>query len=351
MRVAAGDLGPQPDPAELLGHPGPHVPARSRSRLQPQRFGHHVPRPASAGRGSRPGPGRRCETSRLCRRICRRDRWVTSAPARRTVPDGRLAAGASMHRPTVDLPEPLSPTSAITSPGAAAATPRRPPGRGRSAWRGPPARGPRRSPGRLRRRVAHRMLSCASVAAGSSTPVRRADRVPAGHRGGRQAAGCRPAPAASGGARTGTACRRPGTARRTCRRRAGCVRTGTRPGISCSRSRPACRPERARPPAARPCSGAAAGRTARRPGPLDDPAGVHDHDPVGDVGDHAEVVGDERGCGAEPVAQVAQHVEDPGLHGDVECGGGLVGDQHLRWQATAMAIMTRWRMPPDSWCG
>ena len=21
------------------------------------------------------------------------------------------------------------------------------------------------------------------------------------------------------------------------------------------------------------------------------------------------------------------------------------------WHATAMAIMTRWRMPPDSWCG
>ena len=34
--------------------------------------------------------------------------------------------------------------------------------------------------------------------------------------------------------------------------------------------------------------------------------------------------------GAEPVAQVAQHVEDAGLHGDVQRRGRLVGDQHLR---------------------
>ena len=135
--------------------------------------------------------------------------------------------------------------------------------------------------------------------------------------------------------------------------RLGRVSVGTRPGISRSRSSlPACR-RRGTAPEQRPaCRGGAAGRTARRPGPLDDAAGVHDHDPVGDVGDHAEVVGDEQDRGAEPVAQVAQHVEDAGLHGDVERGGRLVGDEHAAgWQATAIAIITRCRMPPESWCG
>ena len=64
-----------------------------------------------------------------------------------------------------------------------------------------------------------------------------------------------------------------------------------------------------------------------------------------------EVVGDQNDRGAEPVAQLAEDVEHAGLDRDVERGGRLVGDQHLRRQATAMAIITRWRIPPDSWCG
>jgi hypothetical protein len=41
--------------------------------------------------------------------------------------------------------------------------------------------------------------------------------------------------------------------------------------------------------------------------------------------------------------------EDLGLDGDVERGGGLVGDEQLGRFTMAMAIMTRWRMPPESW--
>ena len=52
------------------------------------------------------------------------------------------------------------------------------------------------------------------------------------------------------------------------------------------------------------------------------------------------------------VAQVAQQLEDLGLHRDVEGGRRLVGDdQRPGDPAIAMAIITRWRSPPDSSCG
>jgi hypothetical protein len=48
-----------------------------------------------------------------------------------------------------------------------------------------------------------------------------------------------------------------------------------------------------------------------------------------------------------------QHqLQDLLLGGDVERGGRLVGDQQRPGsQASAMAIMMRWRWPPESWCG
>ena len=62
---------------------------------------------------------------------------------------------------------------------------------------------------------------------------------------------------------------------------------------------------------------------------LDDLAGVHDRDLVGPVGDHAEVVGDEDHR-HEPLALLLlEQVEDLRLHGDVEGGGGLVGEEQL----------------------
>ena len=85
---------------------------------------------------------------------------------------------------------------------------------------------------------------------------------------------------------------------------------------------------------------------------LDHPPGVHDHDPVGDVGDHAEVVGDEDDPGAGLLAQLAQLVQDLSLDRDVECRRRLVGDQQLRGSRTcAIAIITRWRIPPENSCG
>ena len=49
-----------------------------------------------------------------------------------------------------------------------------------------------------------------------------------------------------------------------------------------------------------------------------------------EVGDHAEVVGDEDHRHPEPRLERAEQVEDLRLHGDVERGRGLVGDEQAR---------------------
>ena len=59
-------------------------------------------------------------------------------------------------------------------------------------------------------------------------------------------------------------------------------------------------------------------------------ARVHHHDARAEIGDHAEVVGDEDHRHPEPRLERSQQVEDLRLHGDVECGRGLVGDQEAR---------------------
>ena len=63
---------------------------------------------------------------------------------------------------------------------------------------------------------------------------------------------------------------------------------------------------------------------------LDDLAGVHDRDVVADVGDHAQVVADDDHREPGVADQRPQQAEDLRLHGDVEGGGRLVGDQQLR---------------------
>ena len=62
---------------------------------------------------------------------------------------------------------------------------------------------------------------------------------------------------------------------------------------------------------------------------LDDLSRVHHDRPLTQVGHHTEVVGDEQDAHVAFALQLAQQVEDLGLHGDVERGGGLVGDQHV----------------------
>ena len=57
---------------------------------------------------------------------------------------------------------------------------------------------------------------------------------------------------------------------------------------------------------------------------------------------------DEQHRHAVLVLQRAQQLEDLRLHGDVERRGRLVGDQQLGRPASAIAIITRCRMPPES---
>ena len=86
-------------------------------------------------------------------------------------------------------------------------------------------------------------------------------------------------------------------------------------------------------------------------GLLDDVAGLeHDH-AVGQVGDHAHVVGDQQDAGAGALPQPTQQGEDLGLHRDVERGRGLVGQQQAGSLASARARTTRCFWPPESWCG
>src|SRR5579884_2172200 len=69
---------------------------------------------------------------------------------------------------------------------------------------------------------------------------------------------------------------------------------------------------------------------ALRGADLEDPAEVHDGDPVGDLPDHREVGGDEDVREPELALEVLEQVEDLRLDGDVEGGDRLVADDQLR---------------------
>ncbi len=80
---------------------------------------------------------------------------------------------------------------------------------------------------------------------------------------------------------------------------------------------------------------------------LDDPAEVHDRDPVGDVADDAEVVRDEHERQPQLALQVAQEVQDLRLDRHVERRDGLVADDEPRVrgerprEADALALAAR----------
>ena len=75
---------------------------------------------------------------------------------------------------------------------------------------------------------------------------------------------------------------------------------------------------------------ARAGEQLPDAGLLDDRPGIHHRHVVGHFRDHAHVVGDEQDRHAELSLQPAHQVEDLRLDGDVERGRRLVGDQQCR---------------------
>ena len=62
---------------------------------------------------------------------------------------------------------------------------------------------------------------------------------------------------------------------------------------------------------------------------FDDLAEVHHGHPVGDVADHAEVVGNEQVGEPEPLLQILEKVDDLGLDRHVERGDRFVADDEL----------------------
>src|ERR1044072_838957 len=63
---------------------------------------------------------------------------------------------------------------------------------------------------------------------------------------------------------------------------------------------------------------------------LDDAARVHDGDAVGDGGDGGDVVGDEQDRHSGLGLQCGDETENLRLDGDVQGGGGFVGDEDVR---------------------
>ena len=64
--------------------------------------------------------------------------------------------------------------------------------------------------------------------------------------------------------------------------------------------------------------------------PFHDPAQVHDRNLVRNLGDHPQIMGDEEDRHAVLGLQPRQQLQNLGLHGHVQCGGGLVRDQQQR---------------------
>ena len=85
---------------------------------------------------------------------------------------------------------------------------------------------------------------------------------------------------------------------------------------------------------------------------LDDLAGVHHHHVVGELGDHAEIVGDDQHRHAEALA--AGRCSSSRICAWMVTSSAVVGSSAISSAGShdsAMAIITRWRMPPERWCG
>ena len=122
---------------------------------------------------------------------------------------------------------------------------------------------------------------------------------------------------------------------------------------------PARRPARraARPSARRPaacaCRGAAGAAKISATGPCSTISPFcHDADPVGDLAHDAEVVGDEQHRHAE--LRSAARSAASRICAWMVTSSAVVGSSAISRSgslASAMAIITRWRWPPESWCG
>ena len=161
------------------------------------------------------------------------------------------------------------------------------------------------------------------------------------------------------GQQPGLARRRPGRGRRRSpRRRSRCpARTAPArslrvrsPMLASAARSPGLQPGRGRRGRAAGCGGHDGRLAAGGPGVGDDVPVEHLDPPPGPGGDRV-VVGDDDDRGALRV-EFFQQGQDGGAGGRVQVAGRLVGQHHRRASpATARAIATRCRSPPDSWVG
>ena len=299
-------------------------------------------------------------------RSSRCDGWVMSWPSKTTRPNVG-STRRSMRRPSVLLPQPLSPTRPIVSPRRTrsetpstartkrAERPNQPDshgevlrdalgGRERAravAPSGPPGRPTPRAAGGAARRRLEEVLRRRS----RETSVARQQREQT----------LRAPTSASGGSSSRHWSMRSG--QRSAKRQPGgsARRSGTMPSIV--REAPLGSP-RGRAPAGcsragRACTGASAARRGLAHGrALDDAPRVHDDDVLRVLGDDAEVVRDEQD--AHRRAARCSSRSSSRICAWMVTSSAVVGSSATRSfgsHASAIAIITRWRCPPESWCG
>ena len=293
---------------------------RRADRVGVERLADGPARPSSAGRASCTGPGTRAGPAAGTRASCCRLARSTSAPSNTIRPavgvgqtEDAAAERALARARTRRRPRATSPASTSRStPSTAWTTARRheaaadgevldEAARPRAAGDGVRASASERT--RLRRRQP------------STADVVRLARPRSGVAGARRRSASRRA--------------RPGSGARTGSRAAG--RRGPAPGPRSPAASRAPAPRSAARRAAPACTGAAARRRSPRPArPRTSWPAYITADPVAQLRDDAQVVGDEQDRRAARVAQVAQQGQDLRLDGDVERGGRLVGDEQRR---------------------
>ena len=78
-------------------------------------------------------------------------------------------------------------------------------------------------------------------------------------------------------------------------------------------------------------------------------SGIHHNHSLSQSCDHAKVMSNPDNCHADLFFESPDQVHNLSLNRHIECGCGLIGNEQLRIAGDPMAIITRWRMPPEYW--
>ena len=88
---------------------------------------------------------------------------------------------------------------------------------------------------------------------------------------------------------------------------------------------------------------------------LHDMSVFHDDDAVGKLAHQVQIMGNQQHCHAVLLLQIRQKLQNLQSQAHIQrcitSSALSSASNSLGWQASAMAIMARWRWPPLSWCG